>query len=143
MELTLNIDEKRFTELLNNELENFTQQELHNICREGLLKCLSNEETFRHLFVDKGTRDYWGSSEKYYANDILKTAAREVNLEPLFKDFQDQVIKYLHDNHDNIIKELMIEIFTSGFSNYLYNSEFVSRMKCEFTAQMNNCLNNN
>ena len=72
---------------------------------------------------------------------MLKEAARKVDLNPLFKDFQDQVVKYLKDNHDSIIKELMTDIFISGMSNFMYDSGLTRRMREEFSMQINNMQN--
>lgn len=135
MELTINVDEKKFSDLLNNQLDNFTEQELHHICIEGLMKQLSDPEQFARLFVTKNT-GYGYHSDSYYANDLLKEAAKKVDLSPLFKDFQEQVITYLKENHDKIIKDLMTDIFMRGFSEFLYNSEFANKMRMEFSNQL-------
>lgn len=135
MELTINVDEKKFSDLLNNQLDSFTEQELHHICTEGLLKQLSDPEQFARLFVSKNT-GYGYHTDSYYANDLLKEAAKKVDLSPLFKDFQEQVITYLKENHDKIIKDLMADIFMRGFSEFLYNSEFSNRMRMEFSNHL-------
>lgn len=135
MELTINIDEKKFSELLNNELDKFSEQELHEICRNGLVKQLSDPEQFAHLFVKKESGyGYYG--DRYCANDLLKEAAKKVDLSSLFEDFQKQVLTYLKENHDKIIKDLMADIFISGLSNHLYNSEFANQMRIEFSNQL-------
>ena len=92
MELTLNVDEKKFNDLIQGELDNFSEQEIHEICKEGFMKCLSNVDTFRSLFVVKD--GYW-DSEKYHANDLLREAAKKVDLDPLFAGFQQKVLEYL------------------------------------------------
>ena len=58
MELTINIDEKKFSELLNNQLDSFSEQELHEICRDALIKQLSDPNQFAHLFVEKKYINY-------------------------------------------------------------------------------------
>jgi hypothetical protein len=141
MELTINIDEAKFNELIQGELNNFSEQELHEICREGFMKCLSNVDTFKTLFVERDSSYYNTYSEKYYAKDLLKEAAKKVDLDPLFKDFQDQVVKYLKDNHDNIIKELMKDIFVAGLSNALYSSDLTNRIRGEFAMQLESMRN--
>lgn len=134
MELTINVDEKKFSELLNNQLDSFSEQELHEICRDALIKQLSDPDQFAHLFVDK--KSSYGYSDRYYATEILKEAAKSIDLSPLFKDFQNQVLEYLTKNHDKIIKDLMIDIFISGFSGRLYNSQFAEDMKISFSNQL-------
>ena len=142
MELTINVDEKKFSEILNNELDKFSEQELHQICRDGLIKQLSDPKKFSRLFVEKSSGyGYYG--EKYYANDLLKEAAKKVDLSSLFGDFQKQVLTYLKENHDKIIKELMTDIFVSGLSGYLYNSEFCNRMRTEFSTQISSMQRQN
>lgn len=134
MELTLNVDEKKFNDLIQGELDNFSKQEIHEICKEGFMKCLSNVDTFRSLFV---TEDGYYNRDSYHANDLLREAAKKVDLDPLFEDFQQQVLKYLKENHDDIIKQLMSDIFIAGFSRYLYNSEFMNAMRETFNQELN------
>jgi len=140
MELTINIDETRFNELIKGELEKFSEQELHEICREGFMKCLSNEDTFKNLFVRPS--NYY-SSTNYSATDLLVQAAKKVDLDPLFADFQEQVRTYLREHHDDIIKGLMQDIFMNGFSNMLYHSELMNMIRGEFSAQMNDMRQQN
>lgn len=135
MELTLNVDEKKFNDLIQGELDNFSEQEIHEICKEGFMKCLSNVDTFRSLFV---TQDGYYNRDSYHANDLLREAAKKVDLDPLFADFQKQVLEYLTEHHDDIIKQLMSDIFIAGFSRYLYNSEFMNQMERNFSQQLNN-----
>lgn len=134
MELTVNIDEQKFNELLQGELSNFSQQELHQICVDGFMKCLSNVDTFKTLFVERDS--YYSSSEKYHANDLLKEAAKKVDLNPLFKDFQEQVLIYLKEHHDEIINGLMKEIFVAGLANTLYSSQLMDAIRNEFSTQL-------
>ena len=134
MELTLNVDEKKFNDLIQGELDNFSEQEIHEICKEGFMKCLSNVDTFKSLFV---TKDGYYNRDSYHANDLLREAAKKVDLDPLFADFQKQVLEYLKENHDDIIKQLMSDIFIAGFSRYLYNSEFMNQMERTFSQQLN------
>lgn len=134
MELTLNVDEKKFNDLIQAELDNFSEQEIHEICKEGFMKCLSNVDTFRSLFV---TKDGYYDRDSYHANDLLREAAKKVDLNPLFADFQQQVLEYLTEHHDDIIKQLMSDIFIAGFSRYLYNSEFMDAMERKFNERLN------
>ena len=134
MELTLNVDEKKFNDLIQGELDNFSEQEIHEICKEGFMKCLSNVDTFRELFVVK---DGYYNRDSYHANDLLREAAKKVDLSPLFENFQEQVLEYLRKNHDDIIKELMSEIFMAGLSQYLYNSKFMDSIQQSFSQQLN------
>ena len=134
MELTLNVDEKKFNDLIQGELDNFSEQEIHEICKEGFMKCLSNVDTFRSLFV---TKDGYYDRDSYHANDLLREAAKKVDLNPLFADFQQQVLEYLTEHHDDIIKQLMSDIFIAGFSRYLYNSEFMDAMERKFNERLN------
>lgn len=142
MELTLNIDEAKFNELIQGELQNFSQQELHEICKEGFMKCLSNVDTFKSLFVERDPSSYYNNySEKYHANDLLKEAAKKVDLDPLFKDFEKQVVEYIKVHHDDIIKNLMKEIFVNGLSQTLYSSRLMDDIRAEFSMQISDMRN--
>lgn len=137
MEITINVTESRFKDVLEKELEAFTKDELHAIVRDCLIKCMSDKETLASLFISEGSNYY--SGEYRYANDLLKRAAETINLSPVFEDIQKKAIEYLKNNEGRIINQLFLDIFVNGLSHDLqYNSTFCENLKHELIYALNN-----
>ena len=79
MELILNVTDDRFKEIINKQLEAFSEEELKDICRQGILKLLSDPETFKWLFVNK--KSSYGYGDSWEASEVLKTAAKTINFD--------------------------------------------------------------
>lgn len=126
MEIVINIDSNKFEEVVQKELDAFSKQELQELCRKGILNCLSNPETFKQLFINENT--YYGNSAK----EILKEAAKTINFEQLFIEVQNKIIDYVRENNKDIINDIMMQIFMNGMNQYLYNNDnFRSNLSAE------------
>ena len=139
MEIKIEVGEERFKDVLEKELEAFSKGELHDICKKALLDQLSNPDIFRELFVKKTEGgDYWHQEEKYYANDLLREAAKSVNFEPVYKDIQDKIVSYITEHHMDIIHEMVCNMFVDGLSKAITSSsEFASRVNQEVFVGIN------
>ena len=115
MELKINVDETKFGELINDELSNFTKEEIHEICRDGLIKIMSNQDTLRGMLPQQ--TDYW--SNKVNLESLMKTAIEKIDLSPLFADFQDMVRKFIEENHKALIMDIMTHALIDGLSGYM------------------------
>lgn len=132
MEIVLNIDNNKFEEVVQKELDAFSKDELKELCRQGILTCLSSPETFKQLFVNEN--GYYGNT----ANEILKESAKTINFEQLFIEVQNKIIDYVRQNNKDIIKDIMIQIFMNGMNQYLYNNDnFRSQLSAEIYNNMN------
>ena len=120
MEININVDEVKFKEILQEELNAFSKEELHEICREGLIKCMSDPNTFKNLFTYNSDNQYYRNDT--VANDILKRAAETVNMSNAFKEFEAKAIEYLKENNRNIIEDMVFKIMREGLVNTMTNS---------------------
>lgn len=127
MELKINVDETKFGELINNELSNFSKEEIHEICRDGLIKILSDLETLRSALPEES--NYW--TDKYSLRNSLNEAAGKIDLSPLFADFEKKAREYVKNNYKNLILEVMERVFVKGLSETLYQSDFANWIKCD------------
>lgn len=118
MEIIINIDNNKFEEVVKKELDAFSKDELKELCRQGILQCLSNEETFQKLFIVK--------SDSYYnnctANDVLKEAAKTINFDDLFNEVRDKIIEYVRNNQMDLVKDIVMQIFVNGLAQYMNNN---------------------
>jgi len=129
MELTLNVTDDKFKEIINKQLEAFSEEELKDICRQGILKLLSDPDTFKWLFVDK--KSSYGYVDSFEASEVLKTAAKTINFDETFKEIQEDIIDYIKTNYKDLLYNLAIEAFINGFNrNFFYNNDtFLSELK--------------
>ena len=125
MELKIIIDETKFKEVIEQELDAFDKEELKEIIREGLIKCISEPKSFEGLFV----REYnsWNNSYKD-ATDILRDAAKTVNLSPVFDEFEQKARQWLTDNHSNVI-QLFTDMLMQGLTQRLLSSDFTNNIR--------------
>lgn len=135
MEIKIEVGEERFKDVLEKELAAFSHEELHEICKKALLEQLSKPEVFRELFVSEGSGSYWSRDEKhYYANDLLKEAAKSVSFEETYKQIQDSIVAYINEHHSDIIKEMVTNMFVNGLASAVTQSEnFKTRLSQEIS----------
>lgn len=135
MEIKIEVGEERFRDVLERELAAFTQEELHEICRKALIQQMSDPAVFRGLFVEKG--DSWRSTA-FYANDILREAAKTVSFDDTYKELQDGIVSYIKENHIDVLHEMVINMFIEGLSNNVSNSDvFRRRIREELCRRAN------
>ena len=141
MELKINIDESRFKDVLENELQAFSKEELHEIIRKGLIECLSNKEQMKELFVKE--KNGWHNGE-YEANDLLKEAARTINFDKAFDSLQKEVVDYVMNNHSEIVRDLVYNTFLEGLSStFFYNSNFRNNLQANIAQYISQIQQNN
>ena len=116
MEIKIEVGEERFKDVLEEELKAFSKEELHDICRTALINVMSNPDVFRSLFVTQETKgNYWDNTIKWYANDILREAAKNISFDETFKDLQDRIVAYMKENHEDIFRQIVADTFMRGF----------------------------
>lgn len=134
MEIKIEVGEERFKEVLEKELEAFTPEELHDICKEALVRQLADPNVFASLFVED-RRDPYSYSQKYYANDILKEAAKQISFQETFDELQDSIVGYIKEHHMEILHDLAISMFMNGLTHATaYNEAFRDRISEMFKS---------
>ena len=132
MELKINVDETKFGELINDELSNFTEEEIHEICREGLMKIMSNQESLQSILPKES--DYWGN--KIGVGKLLNEAAKKIDLSPVFTEFEKKAREYVENHYKDIIMDVMVNVFVKGLSETLYASDFAQWIKDDMRCSM-------
>ena len=133
MEIKIEVPEEKFKDVLQEELNAFTKDELHNICIEGLYKILSNPEQLKTLFK----KDGYYNDGSYELQQMLRSAANKIDLSELYDSLKNQMIKYIRDNHEKLIKDILLDIFVSGLSQNVYNNSLFRSELSRELAQMN------
>ena len=132
MEIKIEVPEEKFKDVLQEELNAFNKNELHNICIEGLYKILSDPEQLKTLFK----KDGYYNDGNYEVQQLLKTAANKIDLSELYDDLKNKMVKYIRDNHEKLIKDILLDIFVSGLSQNIYNNSIFRNELSRELAQM-------
>lgn len=132
MEIKIEVPEEKFKDVLQEELNAFNKDELHNICIEGLYKILSDPEQLKILFK----KDGYYNDGNYEVQQLLKTAANKIDLSELYDDLKNKMVKYIRDNHEKLIKDILLDIFVSGLSQNIYNNSIFRNELTRELAQM-------
>lgn len=135
MEIVINVDNNKFQEVINKELEAFSKEELHELCRKGILTCLNNNDSIKELFTRQSQSYY----DNYQANEILRDAAKTVNFDELFNEVKEKIIDYVKNNYNELVKEIVFDAFIKGLSSNVCNSsEFRNKVSTEIWDQTQN-----
>lgn len=127
MELTINVDETKFGEVLQKELDALSKEDLRDLIKDGLHQLLTGDtsKTYEQsvllkYFIEKNT-SYYGSGgwkPTSILEGIIKSTTEKSELwEDLVKDIQSDIIKILKENYKDIIMNTFIRMFTETISN--------------------------
>ena len=125
MELKINVDETMFKEVIEKELEAFSKEELHEIIRNCIIEALKTDGIFKELFVEPNYSSY--SYDKNRPTQLVKEAAKSIDLSPAYKEIQDLMINDLKNNYHTMLENVMLSTMAQGlcddwnFKNTLEN----------------------
>lgn len=122
MEIKINVDETKFKEVIEKELKAFSKEELHEIVRECIVDALRNNDELKKLFITKSNSGYYSHDEP---SEILKLAAKNIDLSPAYKEIQESMIKELKENYHELLEKTMLGAIINGIAN---DYEFRQRM---------------
>lgn len=107
MKIEINLDETRVKDLVDNELKNFTDAELHDILSKAISQYVIESNTIEKLFYNK-KKDYYGNETgeiepTFRLEEIVKKLDINEMLEKLKNNVQevldnDETIKILAEN---------------------------------------------
>ena len=138
MELKIEVDETKFKEVIEKELDAFSKEELHEIIRECIVDCLKNDDTLKNLFCTEKTNGYYGS-KTIEPSKVLVEAAKTMDLSPAFKEIQESMIKELKENYHTLLEKVMLDMIMMGIAN---NYDFQNRMSSNIQLIIDNRRNN-
>ena len=134
MEITINVSNEQFKNVLEKELAAFNEDELKEICRKGLIAQLSDPNVFARLFVKEADR----YNSYVRASDLLIEASRTVNFDETFKKMQDDIVDYIKQNYGMLLHDMCVDALISGFSKHiLWNENFSERLRNEMISLRN------
>lgn len=125
MEIKINVDETMFKDVLENELNAFSKEELHEIIRECIVEALHNNDVLKNLFVQREV-DYWGNAKYEKPSSIVIDAARSIDLSPAYTEIKEKMITTLQEEYHSVLERAMLGLIINGISN---DYGFQSRME--------------
>ena len=124
MEIKINVDETRFKDVLENELNAFSKEELHEIIRECIVEALHNDNNLKKIFIEEGDSFY----RKSKPSEVMIQAAKSIDLSPAYKEIQDKMINTLKENYHELLEKVMLSMIVNGLAN---DYDFRNRMANE------------
>lgn len=145
MKIEINLDETRFKSLVDEELENFSDEEIHDILGKAISQYVMDGDVIQKLFYIK-KKDYYGRE----TNDFEPTARLEklvngLDVEGMLNNVKERIEEVL--KNDDIIKEMtenMFYNFIAGkLESLLWRSGTLANViECRANEILNNRLNN-
>lgn len=133
MELKIEVSDEKFEDVLKEELKAFNKEELHNICLQGLVHCIQDPEKLKTFFKKEDSYSYYddGSVD---IRKLVRESANKIDFSPLFEEFKINIMNYVKEHYETLIKDMLIEVFMNGLSTYIYNNQaFKSELGAELS----------
>ena len=134
MEIKIVVDETKFKDVIEKELEAFSKDELHDIIRDCIIDSLRNNDVLKNLFVTTKQDGYYNII-KNVPGEVVLEAAKHIDLSPAFEEVQENMIKELRENYKTILEKVMLNMIIMGMAN---NYDFQHRMADEIQCIFNN-----
>lgn len=106
MEVKINIESDRFKDVLENELQAFSKDEMHEILRQAIIKAIDESG----VIITKNENLYDG--ERWKLGSIFEKAIQNINYEELLKPIKEKMVEYIEKNHSRIIENMIWNMIT-------------------------------
>lgn len=137
MEVKINVDDQKFNELFEKELDALSEKDIHNIFEECVKEYLSkdNYKAVEELLVQP-KQDYWSPS---LPTVFTQKMVEKCDVSKL-QDVVDICIKELKTNYETILRNLLSNLLVSGIIN---NCHFQSSVTEVVNQKIYEVLSNN
>lgn len=124
MEIKINVDEVKFKDVIENELNAFSKEELHEIIRECIIEALHNDTMLKNIFITP-EKDYWGNYKYEKPSEVMLAAARSIDLSPAYAEIKDKMIETLKKDYKKVLENAMLGMILNGIAG---DYDFRNRM---------------
>ncbi len=112
MEIKISVDETKFKDVIEKELNAFSSEELHEIIRECIIKALRNNDIYKGLFIKPKNYSY----EQDRPTEVLLEAARSIDLSSAYSEIQEKIINELKTNYVDLLQKIMLNTIIDGLT---------------------------
>ena len=133
MEIKINISDDQMENILKNEVNSLSREQLHEVILEGCKNYLMSESGFsfiKDVCVKKSP--YYGSStdlQDWLKNYLTKSIETSSFGEEI-KKIGDLIVNELKENHRDVLNNFLLHLFLSSLNRGLFNSgEFNSNLQ--------------
>ena len=116
MQLTINVDETQFKDIIEKELAAFSKEELHDLVKEMIKQYLKEDNVLRSLFITKSHR--YGDYYEDAPTDLLRNTVQTIDLSEGCEEIRDSMINVIK----NDAKEIVTNLFAKAISRSLFKS---------------------
>lgn len=119
MNITINVDETQFKEILDNELKDLPKEDLQDIIKQAFTQyILSNPEFVKSLFVRESSYSYY----KYTPTDLMKDIVKEIDFNKECEEVAQALKNELIGNSREIFEQLMLKAMAKTMLESISNN---------------------
>ena len=140
MEIKINIDESRFQEVLEKELEAFSKDEIHEILKQALSEYLTREDVIKSLLTSP-QKDRWGTVISN--STLLDKLVAATDLNDVFTEPKAKIKEII--GADEVLKStaitLLAEIFKDRYKAAFFDDyNFINELSARVANELQNKL---
>lgn len=136
MEITINVDETKFKDVLENELKAFDKDELHEILKSCIVEFFNNDENIKKMFLYEKyeTWGYGQNAEKHFKGyeptGLLNSICRDsFDYEEPIQEVKNAILEFCKKEEN--IKAIMKDMFADAFSNALRGAFYETGLRAD------------
>ena len=124
MDIKITIPDNQFEDILKNEINSLTKEQLSEIVQSGIKEYIFSEDG-KKLILDKflTKQGYYSSSlePQPWIVNILKESLNASSLPNDLKEVGDLMVSHLKENHKAVIENMFLNIINDSFKHMLFN----------------------
>lgn len=135
MKLEINVDETMFKDVLEKELNAFSQEELHEILKGCIIEFFNKSDSIKKMFLEEKT-SYWGNSIEYEPTGLLRDIVKnKFDYAEPYEEVKEKILEFC--KKEDVMKSLLKEMIADSFANMLTGSIFFN---CDFRNNIANVV---
>lgn len=137
MQISINIDDNKLSELVSKGIEEIDRETLGKIVNEALKEVFKDEEVVRTMLFEKST-DYYGKTRYGGLHDWVQEAMAQAVTESDYAEFKSQVYAIVKEHGQKMLLEVLTKTLVSNLFNYDNQMEFLNRIRSQLIDDVRN-----
>lgn len=151
MNLTINIDESMFDEVIQKEIKGIPQEQLQQLIKDCIIQRLNSAHKDEdgkfsginvlesYLFEKNNGYGYYNNN--WRATDILTNALKNIDYSEVAEELKNTVLDYIKNHHKEVTMELLWQFMVQGIGNMTWsNHTFLDNLRtavCQYSPKTN------